>query len=238
MLIHELPQYLRPKAATADGRTEIAISHRIVWHFATENRPRGDVANDRRRRTEVDRVSYHVLARTQRLVFVLFSAKTSQSLHRPLQADQLRALTGQTVCDFRVLSVADACEFTDSSTGLLIGTSVAARVLQVPRENYINRSGRTAPGNKEAIAVLLMEPVEVKDYVKLCRSLRLSERVWRNGFRAPNKCLFGLFLPGEDLPLFEKSTDLPKTSQLQVSEHDSDHECRERRDHERCHRRV
>lgn len=78
--------------------------------------------------------------------------------------------------------------FTQSTTGLLIATDVAARGLdipnvehvihyQVPRtsENYIHRSGRTARGNKEGIAVLLMEPSEIKDYVKLCRTLKRSK---------------------------------------------------------------
>lgn len=78
--------------------------------------------------------------------------------------------------------------FTQSPTGLLIATDVAARGLdipnvehvihyQVPRtsENYIHRSGRTARGNKEGIAVLMMEPAEVKNYVKLCRSLKRSK---------------------------------------------------------------
>lgn len=85
--------------------------------------------------------------------------------------------------------------FTESATGLLIATDVAARGLdipnvehvihyQVPRtsENYIHRSGRTARGNKEGIAVLLMEPGEIKDYVKLCRSLKRSK--WRPSDRS------------------------------------------------------
>lgn len=78
--------------------------------------------------------------------------------------------------------------FTANALGLLIATDVAARGLdipnvehvihyQVPRtsENYIHRSGRTARGNKEGIAILLMEPNEVNDYVKLCRTLKQSK---------------------------------------------------------------
>lgn len=78
--------------------------------------------------------------------------------------------------------------FTNNPTGLLIATDVAARGLdipnvehvihyQVPRtsENYIHRSGRTARGNKEGIAVLMMEPAEVKEYLKLCRTLNRSK---------------------------------------------------------------
>lgn len=79
-------------------------------------------------------------------------------------------------------------KFKENPMGLLIATDVAARGLdipnvehvihyQVPRtsENYIHRSGRTARGNKEGIAVLLMEPKEVNEYVKLCRTLKRSK---------------------------------------------------------------
>lgn len=78
--------------------------------------------------------------------------------------------------------------FTASPTGLLIATDVAARGLdipnvehvihyQVPRtsENYIHRSGRTARANAEGIAVLIMAPGEINDYVKLCRNLQRSK---------------------------------------------------------------
>ncbi|XP_037043946.1 ATP-dependent RNA helicase DDX24 [Bradysia coprophila] len=79
-------------------------------------------------------------------------------------------------------------KFTASPTGLLIATDVAARGLdipnvqhvihyQVPRttENYVHRSGRTARANNEGITVLIMEPGEVKNYVKLCRTLQRAE---------------------------------------------------------------
>lgn len=80
--------------------------------------------------------------------------------------------------------------FTANPLGLLIATDVAARGLdipnvehvihyQVPRttENYIHRSGRTARGNKEGIAIIIMEPEEINDYVKLCRTLKRSESI-------------------------------------------------------------
>lgn len=76
-------------------------------------------------------------------------------------------------------------KFTVNPIGLLIATDVAARGLdipnvkhvihyQVPRtsENYIHRSGRTARANNDGITVLLMEPKEVNEYVKLCRTLK------------------------------------------------------------------
>lgn len=78
--------------------------------------------------------------------------------------------------------------FTRNPNGMLVATDVAARGLdipnvehvihyQVPRtsENYVHRSGRTARGNKEGIAVLIMEPNESSVYLKLCRTLKRSE---------------------------------------------------------------
>lgn len=78
-------------------------------------------------------------------------------------------------------------KFSKNPTGLLVATDVAARGLdipnvdhvihyQVPRtsENYIHRSGRTARGQNEGIAVLMMEPGEIREYMKLCRTLNRS----------------------------------------------------------------
>lgn len=78
--------------------------------------------------------------------------------------------------------------FTATDTALLIATDVAARGLdipnvqhvihyQVPRtsENYVHRSGRTARAKCEGLTLLLMEPAEIKDYVRLCRTLGKSK---------------------------------------------------------------
>lgn len=88
--------------------------------------------------------------------------------------------------------------FTASTSGLLIATDVAARGLDIPKvrhvihyqvprtsENYVHRSGRTARANLEGITVLLMEPGEIRDYVKLCRTLHRSKL---------NCCPLGLLL--------------------------------------------
>ncbi|XP_067627290.1 ATP-dependent RNA helicase DDX24 [Eurosta solidaginis] len=79
-------------------------------------------------------------------------------------------------------------KFRDNVNGLLIATDVAARGLdipnvehvihyQVPRtsENYVHRSGRTARANKNGITVMFMEPGEVKNYVKLYKTLDRTE---------------------------------------------------------------
>lgn len=74
--------------------------------------------------------------------------------------------------------------FRDNPLGVLVATDVAARGLDIPKvehvlhyqtprtsESYIHRSGRTARASEEGITVMLIEPNEVGDYVKVCRTL-------------------------------------------------------------------
>uniref|UniRef100_A0A1B0B7D4 ATP-dependent RNA helicase n=1 Tax=Glossina palpalis gambiensis TaxID=67801 RepID=A0A1B0B7D4_9MUSC len=81
-------------------------------------------------------------------------------------------------------------KFCKQPCGLLIATDVAARGLdipnvehvihyQVPRtsENYVHRSGRTARANKNGITIIIMEPGEVKNYTKLCKTLKKTENL-------------------------------------------------------------
>lgn len=78
--------------------------------------------------------------------------------------------------------------FTENPNALLIATDVAARGLDIPNvdhvihyqvpktaENYVHRSGRTARASKEGLAVLLIGPNEVKDYVRLNQALGRTE---------------------------------------------------------------
>lgn len=80
--------------------------------------------------------------------------------------------------------------FKANPLGLLIATDVAARGLDIPlvqhvlhyqtpktTENYVHRSGRTARANNEGLAVLLMEPSEVKYYTKLYQDLGRSKYI-------------------------------------------------------------
>ncbi|CAH0551697.1 unnamed protein product [Brassicogethes aeneus] len=78
--------------------------------------------------------------------------------------------------------------FTEDELGILIATDVAARGLDIPSvehvlhyqtprtsESYVHRSGRTARASKEGITVLLIEPTELPNYLKLCRTLGKDE---------------------------------------------------------------
>ncbi|KAK5647351.1 hypothetical protein RI129_002243 [Pyrocoelia pectoralis] len=78
--------------------------------------------------------------------------------------------------------------FRDNKNGILIATDVASRGLDIPcvdhvlhyqtprtSESYIHRSGRTARASREGLTVLLVEPAELKNYLKLCRNLGRSE---------------------------------------------------------------
>lgn len=74
--------------------------------------------------------------------------------------------------------------FKDNEEGLLIATDVAARGLDIPRvehvihyqtprtsESYVHRSGRTARATRYGITILLVEPTELNDYLRLCKTL-------------------------------------------------------------------
>lgn len=77
--------------------------------------------------------------------------------------------------------------FKEKSNAILVATDVAARGLDIPRiehvlhyqtprtsESYVHRSGRTARASKDGITVLLIEPTELPNYLKLCRTLGKS----------------------------------------------------------------
>ncbi|XP_066137965.1 ATP-dependent RNA helicase DDX24 isoform X2 [Euwallacea fornicatus] len=79
-------------------------------------------------------------------------------------------------------------KFRDDENSVLIATDVAARGLDIPKidhvlhyqtprtsESYVHRSGRTARASKQGITVLIMEPSEFSNYVKLCRTLGKGE---------------------------------------------------------------
>lgn len=78
--------------------------------------------------------------------------------------------------------------FRDNPLGVLIATDVAARGLDIPGvehvvhyqtprtvEGYVHRSGRTARATNPGLTMLLIEPGEVNDYRKMCRSLKRLE---------------------------------------------------------------
>ncbi|KAI4469365.1 rna helicase [Holotrichia oblita] len=79
-------------------------------------------------------------------------------------------------------------KFKGNDNCILIATDVAARGLdisniqhvihyQTPRtsESYVHRSGRTARASNEGITVLLVEPDEIQQYLRLCRTLGKTE---------------------------------------------------------------
>ncbi|XP_057657837.1 ATP-dependent RNA helicase DDX24 [Diorhabda carinulata] len=78
--------------------------------------------------------------------------------------------------------------FRDKENSILVATDVAARGLDIPKidhvlhyqtprtsESYVHRSGRTARASREGITILLIEPNELPNYIKLCRTLGKSE---------------------------------------------------------------
>lgn len=80
--------------------------------------------------------------------------------------------------------------FRDKENTILIATDVAARGLDIPSvdhvlhyqtprtsESYVHRSGRTARASKDGITVLLIEPSELQDYLRLCKTLGKSRYI-------------------------------------------------------------
>ncbi|KAG5679034.1 hypothetical protein PVAND_008635 [Polypedilum vanderplanki] len=79
-------------------------------------------------------------------------------------------------------------KFQKHEDSIMIATNCAARGLDIPNvqhvihyqvpttgEDYVHRSGRTARANKEGLSVLIIEPNEVKNYVKLQKTLGRNE---------------------------------------------------------------
>lgn len=77
-----------------------------------------------------------------------------------------------------------AFRFTETENSILIATDVAARGLDIPKidhvlhyqtprtsESYVHRSGRTARASVQGLTVLLMEPSEFNNYMKMCKTL-------------------------------------------------------------------
>lgn len=79
--------------------------------------------------------------------------------------------------------------FQKDENSILMTTQVSARGLDIPNvqhvihyqvpstgEDYVHRSGRTARADKEGLSILIMEPGEVKYFVKLQKTLGRSEK--------------------------------------------------------------
>lgn len=88
---------------------------------------------------------------------------------------------------FSVFNLNFSCSFQKSEDSVLMTTQVAARGLDIPNiqhvihyqvpttgEDYVHRSGRTARADKEGLSILIIEPEEVKYFVKLQKTLGRS----------------------------------------------------------------
>lgn len=91
--------------------------------------------------------------------------------------------------------------FRDVDGSILVATDVAARGLDIPcvdhvlhyqtprtSESYVHRSGRTARATRQGITVLLTEPNELQNYLKLCKTLGKSMNFIFYGFVYEFRC--------------------------------------------------
>lgn len=79
-------------------------------------------------------------------------------------------------------------KFQKNENAVMMATNCAARGLDIPNiqhvihyqvpttgEDYVHRSGRTARASKEGLSILLIDTSEVKNFVKLQKTLGRSE---------------------------------------------------------------
>lgn len=206
-MVHELPKYLQQKnrgrknklqTQSSDEKMQILIDHLgISQPKIVDITPRATTGGTAQRLTEC-RISCPLEQKDLYLYYFLqrHPGRTIVFCNSIECVRRLAKLFALLDCDPWALHAKMAQRqrlknlerFTDSSTGLLIATDVAARGLDIPQvehvihyqvprtsENYIHRSGRTARANAEGIAMLIMEPGETNDYVKLCRNLKRSK---------------------------------------------------------------
>lgn len=206
-LMHELPQYLKLKNGHRKRKLEPQTSEQkiqtLIEYFGISQpkivdiTPKQTTGGTAQRLTECRITCSHEQKDLYLYYFLqMHSGRTIVFCNSIDCVRRLTKLFSILACEPRALHAKMAQRarlknlerFTNSPTGLLIATDVAARGLdipnvehvihyQVPRtsENYIHRSGRTARGKKDGIAVLFMEPKEVREYVKLCRALNRSK---------------------------------------------------------------
>lgn len=203
-LVHELPSYIKGKkqkqtAQTAAQKIQSLIAHLGISHpkivDITKERGTADTLTECRIICELAQKDWYLYYFLQR-----HPGRTIVFCNSIECVKRLNQLFGLLKCAPRALHahmnqrqrLKNLERFTASESGLLVATDVAARGLdipnvkhvihyQVPRtgENYVHRSGRTARSSNEGITVLLMEPGEIREYVKLCRTLKRSSYFFR-----------------------------------------------------------
>lgn len=199
-LVHDLPRYIKGKKQKQAQQTAAQKIHNLIEHLGISQPKVVDITKDSGTAetltecriicelSQKDWYLYYFLQRHPGRTIVFCN-----SIDCVKRLGQLFSLLG---CNPRPLHahmnqrqrLKNLERFTASDSGLLIATDVAARGLDIPKvkhvihyqvprtsENYVHRSGRTARANTEGITVLLMEPTEIRDYVKLCRTLKRSK---------------------------------------------------------------
>lgn len=201
-LVHDLPQYLKYKKQKSKKveMTKDKKLNDLIEMFGMKNPKTFDLSQERGIAEKVvearilcsldekDYYLYYILTshpgRTIVFCNSIESVKRLSSILSHLNISSL-VLHGKMEQKNRLKNLEIFHEHQDN---VMIATQVAARGLdiqnvhnvihyQVPTtgEDYVHRSGRTARGDKEGLSILLMEPKEVKFFVKLQKTLGRNE---------------------------------------------------------------
>jgi ATP-dependent RNA helicase DDX24/MAK5 len=200
-LVHDLPQYLKKKKKSKKVEmTKDTKLNELIEMFGMKNPKIFDISSERGVAEKVvearilcsldekDFYLYYILtSHTGRTIVFCNSIECVKRISSILSHLNVSSITlhGKMEQKHRLKNLE---MFHKQEDIVMIATQVAARGLdikniqhvihyQVPTtgEDYVHRAGRTARADKEGLSILLMEPNEVKFFVKLQKTLGRSE---------------------------------------------------------------
>lgn len=202
-LVHELPQYLKQKRRAQQKPAEMTKDKKmneLIEMFGMKNPKIFDLSSLRGVAERV--VEARILCEVDEKDFYLYYILTSHVGRTIVFCNSIECVKrlSSVLSHLNVTSVflhgkmeqkhrlRNLEQFQKHEDVVLVATQVAARGLDIPNvqhvihyqvpttgEDYVHRSGRTARADKEGLSILMMDPSEVKFFVKLQKTLGRSE---------------------------------------------------------------
>lgn len=202
-LVHELPQYLKRKRRVqkpAEMMTKDKKLNELIEMFDMKSPKIFDLSTQRSVAEKV--VEARILCEMDEKDFYLYYILTSHVGRTIVFCNSIECVKrlSSVLSHLNVTSVflhgkmeqkhrlRNLEQFQKHEDVVLVATQVAARGLDIPNvqhvihyqvpttgEDYVHRSGRTARADKEGLSILMMDPSEVKFFVKLQKTLGRSE---------------------------------------------------------------